>query len=137
MVQKLLVLTTMLVLAVLAPTVPASADTRSSSDTGRPDNAPDFGSATAVVGDSDYEITDDGYLIYEGDTVVGCDAVRPENYTIAEVYEEQAGICAEAGFPPGGALPETGGPSALPVLAAMLLACGSLGGVVRARRDRS
>jgi hypothetical protein len=95
-------------------------------------DVPDFGSATPVPSDSDYEITDDGYLIYKGDMVFGCEDLGPEDYASAALYEEQTEICAEAGFATGEALPGTGGPPLL-LLAPLALLLGA-GMLVRATR---
>lgn len=105
------------------------------------DDVPDFGSATLVPSDSDYQITADGYLIYQDDMVVGCESVWPGNYTSTELYEEQAGICTEAGFPPKRpppsewvSLPVTGG---LPLLlGSLVLLLGAAGLLARAIAPR-
>ena len=81
-------------------------------------DVPDFGSAVPVPSDSDYQITADGHLIYEGDMVISCEDVDPDFIASPELYEEQAEICAGAGFPPGETLPATGG---IPLLLAPLL----------------
>ena len=88
---------------------PASAATDPSTRAPKADRAPDFGSATLVESNSDYEITDDGYLIYEGDMVFECRALRYEEGTSLEAHKERIRICTEAGFPLKEALPETGG----------------------------
>ena len=107
-----------------------------------------------------YEVTEDGALIYGGDAVYQCEALvslgapaKPGDEDVTEdgavmepLTREAVELCAEAGFPPAGAvleapaspvasagpdgaLPETGGPS-LPVpllaAAAALLATGLL-----------
>lgn len=89
-------------------------------------DVPDFGSAVPVPADSDYQITVDGHLIYQGDTVISCKDVMPDFITPREFYEEQARICAQAGFPPGKALPDTGGLPLLLAPLAVLLAAGLL-----------
>ena len=89
-------------------------------------DVPDFGSAVPVPSDSDYQITADGHLIYEGDTVISCEDVQPDFIAPREFYEEQAEICAEAGFPPGKALPDTGGLTLLLAPLALLMAAGLL-----------
>ena len=105
-----------------------------------------------------YEVTDDGALIYGGDVVYQCEALvslgapaKPGDEDVTEdgaavepLTREAVELCAEAGFPPAGAvleapaspvasagpdgaLPETGGPSLpVPLLAAVaaLLAAG-------------
>ena len=96
-------------------------------------DVPDFGSATPVPSNSDYQITDDGHLVYQGDMVFGCEGLGPEDYTSAALYEEQAEIYADAGFPPGGSLPETGGLPLL-LLAPLVLLLGT-GMLVRAIRS--
>ncbi|QIN82003.1 hypothetical protein GBA63_04600 [Rubrobacter tropicus] len=89
-------------------------------------DVPDFGSAVPVPSNSDYQITADGHLIYEGDTVIGCEDVRPDFVAPRELYQEQAEICAQAGFPPGKALPDTGGPPLLLAPPALLLLAAGL-----------
>jgi hypothetical protein len=112
----------------LASALPAFADPDPS--TRRPqamNDVPDFGSATRVPSNSYYEITDDGFLIYGYDSVVKCESLRPGNYTDQDLYEELVEVCTEAGFPPEGTLPETGGPLPLLLpLALLLLGAGLL-----------
>ena len=75
---------------------------------------PNFDSATSVPG-TDYQITDDGFLIYGGDVVIKCESVwyedddlkfadpdirEKERQARKEAYEEQVKVCTEAGFPP-------------------------------------
>ena len=106
------------VVLVLALTAPALAQ-----------DIPDFGSARTLPSpNNNYEITDDGYLIKEGDIVQGCETLEFPNYDVGQFKdyppEAQANIrerykrlygalveaCTEVGFPPDGKLPQTGGP---------------------------
>lgn len=87
---------------------------------------PDFDSAVPVPSNPDFQITADGYLINQGDTVISCEDVQPDFVTPREAYEEQAGICAEYGFPPGKDLPSTGGPPLLLTPLVLLLTVGLL-----------
>ena len=91
----------------------------------RPD-VPDFDSAVSVPSNTDFQITADGHLIYQGDTVIGCEDVEPDFITPRKFYEEQAKICAEFGFPPGKDLPVTGGLPLLLTPLALLLGAGLL-----------
>lgn len=61
-----------LVLAVAAPAL---------ADPGH--DVPDFSSAVPIPSDSDYQITADGHLIYEGDMVINCEDVHPDFITSA------------------------------------------------------
>ena len=91
----------------------------------RPDVA-DFDSAVPIPSNPDFQITADGHLIYQGDTVISCEDVQPDFITPREAYEEQAGICAEYGFPPGKDLPATSGPPLLLIPLVLLLTAGLL-----------
>ena len=67
----LLLATTLVMMQAVSGPVFADAD---SSDHAKQRGAavPDFDSAVMVESDSDYQITEDGYLIYEGDIVFEC-----------------------------------------------------------------
>jgi hypothetical protein len=92
---------------------------------------PDFGSARTLPSpNTNYEITDDGHLIKEGDMVQSCKTLEFPNFAIEQyedyapeaqanirerykrLYDALAEACTEAGFPPNGKLPRTGGPLA-------------------------
>ena len=75
-------------------------------------DGPDLGSATRQPPPyTDYEITDDGFLIYQGDMAVGCRSLlEVADSPNSPLIKEQVKLCTEAGFPPKGSLPETGGP---------------------------
>jgi hypothetical protein len=113
---------------------PAFAEADSSNHAQRPDPLPDFDSAVLVESNSDYQITEDGYLIYEGDTVFECRALRDEEGGSIEAYKERVRICTQEGFRPPGSLPDTGGPPVLPMFLALLLCCSSLCGAVASWR---
>jgi hypothetical protein len=101
---------------------------------------PDFGSAKLLPYPyTDFEITEDGFLIEEGDMVRSCEGLRFSDYDFAayesyapEVraeirqdyrseYEALVQACTEAGFPPKSMLPETGGFPLLLVPTALLV----------------
>lgn len=109
--KTVLLTATILLAAVLATVGPASAQILGSG------GDPDLGSATPVPG-TGYEITDDGFLIYQGDILIPCEALDYDDSDIKfadsdvradlrrermEAYEERVEICTEAGFPPKGA----------------------------------
>ncbi len=97
-------------------------------------NPSDFGSARPVPGHPDFEITDDGYLIYQGDMgIAKCGSVRREDYTASVLHREVVEICEKVSFSSEKAqdagttesqpqLPETGGPSLVCVSLALLYA---------------
>jgi hypothetical protein len=128
----LLLATTLMLMQVVA--APAFAEADSSDHAKRPDPAPDFDSAVLVESDSDYRITEDGYLIYEGDIVFECRDLRYEEGGSIDAYKERVRICTQEGFRPLGTLPDTGGPPVLPMFLALLLCCGSLCGAVTSCR---
>jgi hypothetical protein len=125
----LLLATTLVMMQAVSGPVFADAD---SSDHAKQRGAavPDFDSAVMVESDSDYQITEDGYLIYEGDIVFECRDLRDEEGGSIEAYKERVRICTQEGFRPLGTLPDTGGPTVLPMFLALLLFCGSLCGAV-------
>jgi hypothetical protein len=94
---------------------------------------PDFGTATPVPGYSDYEITDDGFLTYEGDIgIAKCASVERNDFTSTSLYKEVVNVCERAGFAPKGErtsemvtlttpLADTGGPPLLLLPIALLL----------------
>ena len=128
----LLLATTLMLLPATA--AQAFADADSSNRAERPDSLPDFGSAVLVESNPDYQITEDGYLIYEGDTVFECRSLRDEEGGSIEAYKERVRICTQEGFRPPGTLPDTGGPPVLPMFLALLLCCGSICGAVASWR---
>lgn len=100
---------------------------------------------------TDYQITDDGSLIYEGDIVLSCIDLRFPNYDVKqyesyppesqakirsryrEEYDALVEACTEAGFPPASEwttlqtpLPKTGGPPFLLLPVSLLVAGGLL-----------
>ena len=108
---------------------------------------PDFGSVAPVPGHPDFEKTEDGFLILQGDMVVAeCGSVQRADFTSTILYNEVIEICTESassrrGSSPDGAsvsqgsLPETGGPPFVCLLALLLCSVGFVGRAV-ARRTK-
>ncbi len=72
------------------------------------DNVPEFDTATPLPYPyTNYAITDDGFLIEEGDIVQSCEELP---YREGALHEALVKACTKAGFPPDGTLPDTGGP---------------------------
>lgn len=68
----------------------------------------------------EYQVTEDGALIIDGDVLIYCSAIGLEG--------ESARVCESAGFPtamddPSGTLPETGGAPPLLPIGLLLLTC--------------
>ena len=135
----------------LAAAVPAFADPGPSGRSRGLAVVPDLGSAVPVPSNPDYEVTDDGFLVFEGDIVFECESLRyeddtlrfekPENRAEArrraeEAHEERVEICTEAGFPPSSTLPETGGPRPLLAPVALLACAGLLVRAIAAPREK-
>ncbi|MDP9475435.1 MAG: hypothetical protein M3R38_07055 [Actinomycetota bacterium] len=113
---------------------------------------PDLDSAEELPPpNTDYQITDDGYLIEEGDIVFFCKDLEFPNYDVKqyesyppesqakirqryrEEYDALVKACTEAGFPPASEtatlqtpLPKTGGPPLLLLSGALLVGGGLL-----------
>jgi hypothetical protein len=116
---------------------------------------PDFSSATPLPSPyTEYEITNDGFLIYEGDIVLECESLRfapdmraYESYepevrselreNDKQEYQAKVEACTEVGFPPKGSgasdmvtlqtpLTKTGGIPSFVVPVALLLGSGLL-----------
>ena len=71
----------------------------------------------------EYQVTEDGTLIIDGDVLIDCSAIGLEGGS--------ARACESAGFPtavddPSGTLPETGGGPPLLPIGLLLLTCGGL-----------
>jgi hypothetical protein len=112
MVTKILVLAMVLAISLVVPS-PAVAGT-------------DFATAKPIPGYPDYEITDNGNLVYGGDTIEGkCGGVEGFDFLTKSLNEEAARACKAAGYPTS--LAKTGGlpiilvPVALLVLGGLLI----------------
>lgn len=98
--------------ATLAVTMPAFAGT-------------DFATAKPISGYPDYEITDNGNLIYQRDLIVGkCGSSQPFAFRSKSLREEAARACEKAGYPTP--LTKTGGLPIILVPIALLIAGGLL-----------
>lgn len=85
-------------------------------------DVPDFSSAERLPPpNTDYEITDDGYLIYEDDIVQSCEELP---YRKGASHAALVEACTESGFPPKGTLPQTGGVRFVLVPVGLLVAGG-------------
>ena len=85
---------------------------------------PDFDTATPLPHPfTNFEITDDGFLIEEGDIVQSCEELP---YREGALHEALVKACTEVGFPPEGNLPQTGGTPLLLVPIALIVGSGLL-----------
>ena len=85
----------------------------------------DFATAKPIPGYPDYEITDNGNLVYGGDTIEGkCGGVEDFGFLTKSLNEEAARACEAAGYPTS--LAKTGGFPIILVPIAMLVVGGLL-----------
>jgi hypothetical protein len=86
----------------------------------------DIGTATPIEGYPDYEITDNGFLVYQRDVIVGkCGSSHPFAFQSKSLRAEAARACEKAGYPASlaktGGLPVTLVPIALLVVGGLLI----------------
>lgn len=113
MITRALVLAMMLAKVTLAVTTPALAGN-------------DFATATPIPGYPDFEITDKGFLIHEGDVIVGkCGSSQRFAFQSASLNDEAASACEKAGY--SATLAKTGGlPLVLAPISLLLIGGGLL-----------
>ena len=93
---------------------------------------PDFATAKPIPGYPDFEITDNGHLIFQGDVGVGkCGSTQNFAFLDKSLDKKAVRACEKAGFPVKGSqtqspLPDTGGPPLTLVPIAFLMVGGLL-----------
>jgi hypothetical protein len=86
---------------------------------------PDFNTAKPIPGYPDYEITDNGNLVYGGDVTVGkCDSTQDFAFLSKPMNKAAREACEAAGYP--SSLSKTGGPPIILAPIALLVVCGLL-----------